>query len=180
MNYIVKRVIIDISLAVLFGLAILLTAHVTEAAEPVKRATIPPAQAVASWNKLNDQCVGSASANPPECAQRDRLGKRMASAGMIRTRFDVWVTAAQADAMAAALDAATQRAMDTGRPVAGELAMRQSLDDLRIPDDVVVGWWLSMHSIVQQANPLAWAIMSDVVNAVCVAHHGQQPYSMDF
>lgn len=178
MNYQTKRILGDIVVGAILALVIALAAH---GAEPVhKPATITTAQAIASWKILDNQCRGSQDLNPPECATRDKLTRRMQAAGMLRTRFDVWVTASQADAMATALDAATQRAVDTGRPIAGELAMRQSLDDLRIPDDVVVGWWLSMHRIVQQGNPLAWAIMSDVVAAICVVHRGEQPYSMDF
>lgn len=178
MNYKTKRILGDIVVGAILALVIALAAHGAEPSH--KPANISPAQAIASWKALDDQCRGSQDLNPPECATRDRLTARMQAAGMLRTRFDVWVTRSQASAMATALVAATQRAADTGRPLAGEVALRQSLDDLRIPDDVVVGWWLAARGAVQQANPLAWAIMSDVVAAICVVHRGEQPYSMDY
>lgn len=183
MNYRTKRILGNVVGGGIAALIVALAAHGCQAHAEGARPTLTTAQAKAAWADLDGHCRGDQYWGPgdnPACTKRDRLGSAMQKAGMTRGDFDVWYTRTDENAIETALWAGSNQYVRTGSLLAGENALVASLRKAGIADDVVVVWWRQWHEQIQMGNAAMYAMMADYVGAICLYHHGDQPYTMEF
>lgn len=120
---------------------------------------------VTLWEGANWTCEGNPIKEFAACARRDRYDRELAAHHWVYLERDEWASPDQV----AAFDLVARQA---ARDVATPAAVQRTLSNLRafVPDVTIIGLWNLRRGEIQMQSALAWALMSDAVHIVALAH----------